>query len=150
MPKSFERLRIFRKISHRSQFFRKISVRNFFRKISYIFFADVQDQRGEGFLIIYTQERLKKQFETFNNQSKKEIRRAANLYKKEKGKELTIYNCFDYYLYIFLYDKIITIDNYLTKIESKELTKEEIIDYQKKYLRVIWYTLNYIKPESKL
>src|SRR6185437_15175723 len=41
MPKSFERLRIFRKISRRSQFFRKISVRNFFRKISYIFFADV-------------------------------------------------------------------------------------------------------------
>src|SRR6185437_9307902 len=41
MPKSFERLRIFRKISRRSQFFRKISVRNFFRKISYIFFANV-------------------------------------------------------------------------------------------------------------
>jgi len=41
MPKSFERLRIFRKISRQSQFFRKISVRNFFRKISYIFFADV-------------------------------------------------------------------------------------------------------------
>ena len=41
MPKSFERLRIFRKISHRSQFFRKISVCNFFWKISYIYFADV-------------------------------------------------------------------------------------------------------------
>src|SRR6185437_1693799 len=40
-PKSFKRLRIFRKISRRSQFFRKISVCNFFRKISYIFFADV-------------------------------------------------------------------------------------------------------------
>src|SRR6185437_9934749 len=113
-------------------------------------YIDLQDQREEGFSIIYTQERLKKQFEIFNNQSKKEIKRAANLYKKEKRKELTIYNCFDYYLYIFLYDKIITINNYLTKIESKELTKEEIIDYQKKYLRVIWYTLNYIKPELKL
>src|SRR6185437_3173600 len=40
MPKSFERLLIFRKISRRSQFFRKNSFRNFFRKISYIFFAD--------------------------------------------------------------------------------------------------------------
>ena len=110
-------------------------------------YIDLQDQSGEGFSIIYTQERLKKQFETFNNQIKKEINRTAKL---QKGKELTIYNCFDYYPYIFLYDKIITINNYLTKIESKELTKKEIIDYQKKYLRVIWYTLNYIKPESKL
>src|SRR6185312_13487691 len=36
MPKSFESLQIFRKILHRSQFFQKILVRNFFRKISYI------------------------------------------------------------------------------------------------------------------
>src|SRR5260364_424168 len=41
IPKSFERLRFFRKISHRSQFFRKIFACNFFRKISYIYFADV-------------------------------------------------------------------------------------------------------------
>ena len=34
-------------------------------------YIDLQDQREEGFSIIYTQERLKKQFETFNNQSKK-------------------------------------------------------------------------------
>src|SRR6185437_5016445 len=98
-------------------------------------YIDLQDQRGEGFSIIYTQERLKKQFEIFNNQAKREIKRAANLHKEEKGKELTIHNCFDYYLYVFLYDKIITINNYLTKIESKELTKKEIIEYQKKYLK---------------
>ena len=97
-------------------------------------YIDLQDQSGEGFSIIYTQEKLKKQFETFNDQARKEIKRTANLHKKGKGEELTIYNCFDYYPYIFLYDKIITINNYLTKIESKELTKEEIIDYQKKYL----------------
>src|SRR6185312_3032266 len=36
MLKFFERLRIFRKISCPSQFFRKISVRNFFQKILYI------------------------------------------------------------------------------------------------------------------
>ena len=80
-------------------------------------YIDLQDQRGEGFSIIYTQERLKKQFEIFNNQ-------AARLTKKKKKKNY----CFDYYPYIFLCDKIITINNYLTKIESKKLTKE-IIEY---------------------
>src|SRR6185312_16110231 len=62
-------------------------------------YIDLQDQRGEGFSIIYTQDRIKKQFETLNSQIKKEIKRIANRHKEEKGKELTIYNCFNYYLY---------------------------------------------------
>src|SRR5260364_205201 len=44
IPKSFKRLRFFRKISRQLQFFRKISVCNFFRKISYIYFADVEHE----------------------------------------------------------------------------------------------------------
>src|SRR6185437_400476 len=113
-------------------------------------YIDLQDQRGEGFSIIYTQDRIKKQFLTLNNQIKKEIKRIAKHHKEEKGEELTIYNCFDCYLYTFLYDKITTINNYLIKIESKRLTKGEILDYQKDYLRIIWYISNYIKTEAKL
>src|SRR5260364_168222 len=42
MPKSFKKLRFFQKISCQSQFFQKISVCNFFRKISYIYFANAE------------------------------------------------------------------------------------------------------------
>src|SRR5260364_378385 len=41
ISKYFEIFRNIRNISCRSQFFRKISACNFFRKISYIYFADV-------------------------------------------------------------------------------------------------------------
>ena len=44
MPKSFERLRIFRKISRQLQFFQNISACNIFQKISYIYFADIYNQ----------------------------------------------------------------------------------------------------------
>src|SRR6185437_12310273 len=93
-------------------------------------YIDLQDQRGEGFSIIYTRDRINKQFESLNSQIKKEIKRIAKHHKEEKGVELTIYNCFDCYLYTFLYDKITIINNYVEKNESKRLSKKEILDYQ--------------------
>src|SRR5260363_127096 len=48
MLKSFERLRFFRKISRQSQFFRKISACNIFRKISYIYFANVLNTKNRN------------------------------------------------------------------------------------------------------
>src|SRR5260364_68930 len=43
ISKYFEIFRNIRNISRRSQFFRKILACNFFRKISYIYFADVRE-----------------------------------------------------------------------------------------------------------
>src|SRR5260364_149974 len=97
-------------------------------------YIDLQDQKGEGlFAIIYDQEKLKEQFEKFIKQIKIEIKRIAKTYKEETGKELTIFNCFDYFPYVILYDKIILL-NPKIEFESRVLSEEEIINYQRRYL----------------
>src|SRR5690349_9931706 len=103
----------------------------------------MRPKKKRTIFIIYTQERLKEQFEKFINQIKKEIRKFAQAYKEETKKELTIYNCFDYFPYVTLYDKILTINPKIKFEIVTPLSEEESLKYQRRYLIVIKYTLTH-------
>ncbi|RIB17364.1 hypothetical protein C2G38_2187513 [Gigaspora rosea] len=83
-------------------------------------FKRATDQKERQFPILYTKERLIKQFKDLKDHLVKEIKRTAHQFKEETKKELTIFNTFESQNYIYIFDKV-TIINYKLWEIDKEL-----------------------------
>ncbi|CAG8781516.1 19043_t:CDS:1, partial [Gigaspora rosea] len=113
-------------------------------------YIDIQDQKGRQFSTLYTKERLIKQFKELKDQLVKEIKRTAHQFKEETKKELTISNTFESQNYIYIFDKVTTINYKLWEIDNKELTTEKLEEFQYQYYQLIKTIITYFIPKSKL